>query len=194
MSEIIQVSLRGSRREFFLNSRNLWLRLRDRVVVQGEHGETLATVILKDPTLVALKRPGNVAREIIRNAVGNVFTGYFAAADLGPITDWFDLGGMLQVDDTLDAGELLARTAQVQGLRDLTAHAGIGTSPDAPLLAAAVDFILEGLYAQKKISRSDEFQYQGAETPRRQPRSTAPPEPSAEREMPLPGNKKKYYN
>jgi cell fate regulator YaaT (PSP1 superfamily) len=68
MSEIIQVSLRGSRREFFLNSRNLWLRLRDRVVVQGEHGETLATVILKDPTLVALKKPGNVTREIIRKA------------------------------------------------------------------------------------------------------------------------------
>ena len=68
MSEIIQVSLRGSRREFFLNSRSLWLRLRDRIVVQGELGETLATVILKDPTLVALKRPGTVTREIIRKA------------------------------------------------------------------------------------------------------------------------------
>ena len=68
MSEIIQVSLRGSRREFFLNSRNLWLRLRDRVVVQGEHGETLGNVILKDPTLVALKKPGSVTREIIRKA------------------------------------------------------------------------------------------------------------------------------
>jgi len=68
MSEIVQVSLRGSRRDFVLNSRSLWLRLRDRVVVQGEHGETLATVVLKDPTLVALKKPGNVTREIIRKA------------------------------------------------------------------------------------------------------------------------------
>jgi cell fate regulator YaaT (PSP1 superfamily) len=68
MSEIIQVSLRGSRREFFLNSRSLWLRLRDKVVVQGEHGETLASVILKDPLLVSLKQPGNVTREIIRKA------------------------------------------------------------------------------------------------------------------------------
>ena len=68
MSEIIQVSLRGSRREFFLNSRSLWLRLRDRVVVQGEHGESIAMVLLKDPTLVALKRPGNITREIIRKA------------------------------------------------------------------------------------------------------------------------------
>src|SRR5256714_1674914 len=68
MSEIIQVSLRGSRRDFVLNSRSLWLRLRDKVVVQGEHGETLASVLLKDPTLIALKRPGPVTREIIRKA------------------------------------------------------------------------------------------------------------------------------
>ena len=68
MAEIVQVSLRGSRREFFLNSRNLWLRLRDKVIVQGEHGESLGTVHLKDPTLIALKKPGNVTREIIRKA------------------------------------------------------------------------------------------------------------------------------
>src|SRR5215831_1199435 len=68
MSEIVQVSLRGTRREFYLNSRNLWLRLRDRVIVQGEHGESLGTVHLKDPTLIQLKRPGNVTREIIRKA------------------------------------------------------------------------------------------------------------------------------
>ena len=68
MSEIVQVSLRGTRREFYLNSRNLWLRLRDRIIVQGEHGEALGTVFLKDPTLIQLKRPGNVTREIIRKA------------------------------------------------------------------------------------------------------------------------------
>src|SRR5215216_2253765 len=68
MAEIVQVSLRGSRREFFLNSRNLWLRLRDRVIVQGEHGESVGSVLLKDPMLISLKKPGNVTREIIRKA------------------------------------------------------------------------------------------------------------------------------
>lgn len=68
MAEIVQVSLRGSRREFFLNSRSLWLRLRDKVIVQGDHGESIGAVLLKDPTLIALKRPGNVTREIIRKA------------------------------------------------------------------------------------------------------------------------------
>ena len=68
MSDILQVSLRGSRREFVVNAQDLPLRLRDRVVVQGEHGEQLATVLLKDPTLIALKRPGNVTREVLRVA------------------------------------------------------------------------------------------------------------------------------
>ncbi len=68
MAEIVQVALRGSRREFYLNSRSLWLKLRDPIIVQQEHGESLGTVFLKDPTLVALKRPGNVTREIIRKA------------------------------------------------------------------------------------------------------------------------------
>ncbi|MBI1799790.1 MAG: stage 0 sporulation protein [Candidatus Eisenbacteria bacterium] len=68
MTEIVQVALRGSRKEFFLNSRTLWLRLRDIVIVQGEHGESSGAVFLKDPTLIALKRPGNVTHEIIRKA------------------------------------------------------------------------------------------------------------------------------
>ncbi len=67
MSEIVQVSLRGSRKEFFLNSRNLWLKLRDPVIVQGEHGDTLGKVHLRGP-LVELKKPGPVTREVIRKA------------------------------------------------------------------------------------------------------------------------------
>ena len=67
MSEIVQVSLRGSRKDFFLNSRDLWLKLRDTVIVQGEHGETLGRVFLRGP-LVELKKPGVVTREIIRKA------------------------------------------------------------------------------------------------------------------------------
>lgn len=68
MSEIVQVALRGSRRDFFLNSRHLWLQLNDRVVVQTEHGEAIGGVVLKDQALLELKRPGSVTREIIRKA------------------------------------------------------------------------------------------------------------------------------
>ena len=140
-----------------------------------------------------LRGADNVARDIIRAAVGNVFTGYFGGADLRQVTEWFDLGGSLQVDDTLSAAELLRRTTDVQGLHELTHHAGVREPAKPPVVAAAVDFILEGLYAQKKISRSDEWQYQGAEPVRRAPRGVER-EILPDREIPMPGTKKKYYN
>src|SRR5687767_3030291 len=136
-----------------------------------------------------LRGADNVARDVIRAAVANVFTGYFPNADVRQVTEWFDLGGSLQVDDTLPAADLLTRTADVQGLRELAEQAGVSDRSPAPLVAAAVDFVLEGLYAQKKISRSDEFQYQGAEPPRRAPRGV-PADTMLEREIPARGEKK----
>ena len=140
-----------------------------------------------------LRGADNVARDIIRNAVGAVFNGYFANADLRQVTEWFDLGGNLQIDDTLPADQLLDRARDVQGLRELASYAGIEREASAPLQAAAIDFVLEGLYAEKKISRSDEFQYQSAEPPRRPSPRGLQTEPM-EREMPNVGGKKKYYN
>jgi len=67
MSEIIQVALRGTRKEFFLNSRSLSLLVRDPVIVQSEHGDAFGKVFLRG-TRVELKRPGHVTREIIRKA------------------------------------------------------------------------------------------------------------------------------
>ncbi len=140
-----------------------------------------------------LRGADNVARDIIRAAVGNVFTGYYTGVDLKGVTDWFDLGGSLQIDDALPATELLGRAAQVQGLRELTTHAGVAERDPAPLAASAVDFILEGLYAQKKINRSSEFQYQGVE-PARRPGRPMTADPMIDRDIQIPGNKKKYYN
>jgi magnesium chelatase subunit I len=141
-----------------------------------------------------LRGADNVAKDIIRGAVGTVFNGYFANADLRQVTEWFDLGGNLQVDDTLPAEELLARACDVQGLRELAMQAGVDRNAPAPLLASAVDFVLEGLYAQKKISRSDEFQYQSAEPPRRPSPRGVQTEPMLERDIPNVAGKKKYYN
>jgi magnesium chelatase subunit I len=139
-----------------------------------------------------LRGADNVARELIRSAVGNVFTGYFSGADVKPVVDWFELGGTLQIDDTSPAAELLDRTGQVQGLLELAEQTGITREAPAPLLAAAVDFVLEGLYAQKKISRSQEWKYQAVEQPRR-PAARGATDPLADHDGPYQG-KKKYYN
>ena len=140
-----------------------------------------------------LKGADNVARELIRGAVSTIFDGYFPDTDFRQVIEWFDLGGNLQVDDALAAGELLARTAQVQGLHEAARGAGVGKKPADPLHAAAVDFVLEGLYAQRKITRSVEGQFQAAEQVR--PRTPRAADPLAEHDLPLTGGKKKYnYN
>ncbi len=86
-----------------------------------------------------------------------------------------------------------ARTCDVQGLHELTHHAGVRKPAKPPLVAAAVDFILEGLYAQKKITARTSGSTRAPSRRAAPPRNVAP-ETMIERDVPLPGNKKKYYN
>ena len=58
------------------------------------------------------------------------------------------------MDDTLPARELLARASQVQGLREVALQAGVPGNAAPPVLAAAVDFVLEGLYALSTRGRN----------------------------------------
>jgi magnesium chelatase subunit I len=144
-----------------------------------------------------LKGPDQVARDLVRAAVANVFDAYFAHADLKPIVDWFDMGGALSLSDETDAVTLLREAARVQGLVELAGYAGVPPDAPAPLLAAAVDFALEGMCAQKKISRSDQRGYHAAEGVRR-PQAAPARGPlltpdDDEEETPGP-RKKKYYN
>ncbi len=148
-----------------------------------------------------LKGADQVARDLVRAAVGNVFEGYFGDADAKQIIDWFDMGGSLSLSDTTDAATLVKDASGVQCLVDLAGRAGITRESSIPAVAAAIDFLLEGLYSQKKISRSDVRGYHGAEPVRRQqpqqPR-TAILTPDDEEDMDQGGGggrkKKKYYN
>ncbi len=132
-----------------------------------------------------------VARELVRSAVANVFDGYCQGADVRPIVEWFDMGGSLQVDDASPAADLVERAGMVQGLRDVAATTGLAPGAQAPFVAAAIDFVLEGLFAMKKISRTDEWTYQAADTPRPRPRAVTD---EAIADDQGPDRRKKYYN
>jgi magnesium chelatase subunit I len=140
-----------------------------------------------------LKGAEAVARELIRAAVGNVFTGMFDGVDTRTVTEWFDLGGTLPLSDATAAADVVTQTRSVQGLRELAEQTGLPPGASAPTMASAIDFVLEGLYAQKKISRSDERGYaaSGESAPRRPSRRE---EAAMDEEIRIPGGKKKYYN
>ena len=141
-----------------------------------------------------LKGAEAIARELIRAAVATVADGYLSHLETRQVVEWFDLGGSLQLTDATGADELLARAREVQGLVELAEAAGIPANAHEPLLAAGVDFVLEGLYALKKIGRSDERGYHAGETPVRRPAGREAAAFAADTPMPAGGGKKKYYN
>jgi len=137
-----------------------------------------------------LRGAEQVARDLIRSAVGSVFTGMFEGQDTRSVVEWFDLGGSLPLSDTSSAEDVVKQARGVQGLLELAKR--VQTNASAPSVASAVDFVLEGLYAQKKISRSDDRGYSAAESSPR--RTTRREEPAVEESFQIPGAKKKYYN
>jgi magnesium chelatase subunit I len=140
-----------------------------------------------------LKGAEMVGRELIKAAVANVADGYLSHLETRQVVEWFDLGGSLQLSDTMSTKEVLSHAREVQGLIELAHAAGIPKEASPPLLAAGVDFVLEGLYALKKIGRSEERGYHASESPVRRPREDKFRD--EERTIPsIPQGKKKYYN
>jgi magnesium chelatase subunit I len=116
-----------------------------------------------------LKGAETVARELIRTAVGKIFSKYLSDANLQPVVHWFEMGGELKLPEMAPAAESLRQLTKIQGLLEQTDKLGIDGKRDAAHAVAAAEFILEGLWAHRRIHRSEERGY-FAERPR-------PPEP-----------------
>ena len=115
-----------------------------------------------------LRGAEKVAQDLIRSAVGKVFSGYFDAADFQQIIDWFDLGGTLKLPDTGSASESFGQLNQIQGLVEKTRtleprHKG---RKEIAFLVSGCEFILDGLHAVRKIDRSEEKGYFASEKKR----------------------------
>jgi magnesium chelatase subunit I len=106
-----------------------------------------------------------VARELIREAVGEVFSTYLGAVGFRAVVAFFDGGGSLRLTDEASAQEVLVQLRRVPELLEATSRLGVQPGDPAPLLAAAGEFVLEGLWAQKKIGRSDEKGFVSAGRP-----------------------------
>ncbi|MCW5965979.1 MAG: magnesium chelatase [Bryobacterales bacterium] len=108
-----------------------------------------------------LKGGDAVAREIIRNAIGRVFKGCLEEANLSACVKWFDRGGTVKIEETMDSAALLGQLQQVEGLLEKVRHLGLGANEPDALRASAGEFILEGLHALRRISRDEEVGFRG---------------------------------
>jgi magnesium chelatase subunit I len=108
-----------------------------------------------------------VVRELIRTAVGKIYDRYFSDTNTQQIEQWFNLGGTVKLDDNQSSSAALADLKNIQGLFEKLSPLQVKVSDDPPKAVAAAEFLLEGLVAHRKLSRSEERGFAAAEKTKR---------------------------
>ena len=105
-----------------------------------------------------LKGADNIAKDMIRKAAGAVYSRR-VRANTKELEDWFEAGNTLNIPQSDKAG--MKELEKAPGLIKLARELAEGSSDGHTL--AAVEFVLEGLYGRKKVSRSEELGYSAPE-------------------------------
>ena len=91
-----------------------------------------------------------VLGKLAQRAVLNVFNKSFSAGELEPVVNAFKDGLRVEVSDTMSSSEYVRQLGEVAPL--LAAVRRLGATEPA-LVAAALEFILEGLHLNKKLNK-----------------------------------------
>lgn len=113
-----------------------------------------------------LKGAETIARELIRAAVGKIFSRHFADVNFQQVVQWFEVGGELKIPDLVATNQRFRQLCQIQGLMEQISKLGVTNRKDEAAAAAAAEMILEGLWAHRRIGRSEERGFY-AEKPQR---------------------------
>jgi magnesium chelatase subunit I len=121
-----------------------------------------------------MKGADHVARELIRMAVAKTYDQYFsgAAGELRQVVQWFDLGGEIRLSGDAAASEAVTGLQGIQGLLEKISVLGLSEKSPIEEQVSAAEFILEGLYAHKRIGRSEERVFTAGEKPAKKPERT----------------------
>jgi magnesium chelatase subunit I len=106
-----------------------------------------------------LKGADTIARELIRTAVGRVFSKRLPDVNFQPVIQWFELGGELKVSEVSKTSDRYEQLSNIQGLMENVGKFGVTDRKDQGAAAAAAEMILEGLWAHRRIGRSEERGY-----------------------------------
>jgi magnesium chelatase subunit I len=100
-----------------------------------------------------------IAKDLIRRAAGKAFEARLGGANVDDIVHWFDEGGALRLTADERSEACLKGFSVVPSLIDLVQRVGLAGKKDPATTVAACEFVLEGLAAEKRISRSEELGY-----------------------------------
>ena len=100
-----------------------------------------------------------IARDLIKRAAGEIFNGYFVGIEFASTVQWFDAGNSLRLADTAAADECRRLLEAVPQLIETSLIPFDFNKADSARVVAACELVLEGLYAENKISRNEEGGY-----------------------------------
>jgi len=103
-----------------------------------------------------LKGADSIARDLVRGAVGRVYARHLKDVDMQGVIQWFELGGELKISETDASDEVVKQLRNIKGVLEHIGKLHTSGKDGAAEVAAAGEFILEGLWAQKRINRSEE--------------------------------------
>ena len=107
-------------------------------------------------------REEQIIEKLIQGAVLAVFNRYYSLGELEPVVVPFKGGFAVEVSHMTPSSEYQRIAKRTDGMA--TAIAKLGDSGRSPLVASAVEFILEGLHLNKRLNKdklAGKFQYRG---------------------------------
>ncbi len=116
----------------------------------------LPAVIASTAGKIELESVGELSEErvidrLVQRATLNVFNRTFSLAEFDSLLASFQRGATMHVSVTLPSQEYLKQALQVPGMKGAVAKVGATGNPAA--VAAAVEFILEGLHLNRKLNK-----------------------------------------
>jgi magnesium chelatase subunit I len=97
------------------------------------------------------KKEEDLIERLVNRAVLKVFDRYLKLDDLKKVTAYFDQGWGIEVSDRAPSSEYMEPLREVAGLREVIA--GLGPFETPGLMAAASEFIFEGLHLHQKLNK-----------------------------------------
>src|ERR1700743_3066233 len=98
-------------------------------------------------------REEEILNHLLRRAIAETFRARLGGADMSGLLAKFEEGGSIESGELVSATELLRRTGEVPGLARIMARLGMEGRESFGEAAAAIEFVLEGLYLIRRLSK-----------------------------------------
>ena len=130
-----------------------------------------------------LKGGDVIARDLVRMAVGRVFTKYFSETNFTSVVKWFEAGGTLKLDEMTPSLAMVNQFMPISGLMERLRPLKLGENSSDGMRAASAEFVLEGLYAHRRINRSEELGFSLEQRKRRERVESDEEDPKSRRQQ-----------